>query len=178
MNKKLVFAACLAFAGIHVALASDPQVVTISIDDMVSGEATLPESGAVSTAQPNAAALRVASDAGFVAVIDLRGSSEDRGLDEKAEVEALGMTYMSLPIVGNAAINYANAAELDRLLTQVDGPVLLHCGSGNRVGALFALREKMHGASDEQALETGRAAGMVNPQLESVVIERLADSPR
>ena len=178
MNKKLMFAAYLACAGIHVALASDPQVVTISIDDMVSGEATLPESGAVSTAQPNATALRVAADAGFVAVIDLRGSSEDRGLDEKAEVEALGMTYLSLPIVGEAAISFDNALALDRLLSDIDGPVLLHCGSGNRVGALFALREKLHGASDEQALETGRAAGLTNPELETVVVERLAEGPQ
>lgn len=178
MNKKLVFAACLACTGIHVAMAADPQVITISIDAMVSGEATLPESGAVSTAQPNAAALRVAADAGFVAVVDLRGSSEDRGIDEKAEVEALGMTYLSLPIVGGAAISFDNASELDRLLAGIDGPVLLHCGTGNRVGALFALREKLHGASDEAALAKGRAAGLTSPELETVVVERLAEGPQ
>ncbi len=158
--------------------AEETQVVSLSVADIKSGQATLPADGAVSTAQPDADTLHIAAEAGYVAVIDLRGPEEDRGLDEKATVAELGMTYMSLPVVGNAAINYANAAELDRLLTQVDGPVLLHCGSGNRVGALFALREKLHGASDEQALETGRAAGLVNAQLESVVIERLAESPQ
>jgi uncharacterized protein (TIGR01244 family) len=175
-NGSLVFALPTLSAW-HPAAAEDARVVSLPIEDINSGQVTLPKSGAVSTAQPDADTLRIAAEAGYVAVIDLRGPEEDRGLDEKAMVAELGMSYMSLPIVGNAAINYANAAELDRLLTQVDGPVLLHCGSGNRVGALFALREKLHGASDEQAMATGRAAGLVNPQLESVVIERLAENP-
>jgi uncharacterized protein (TIGR01244 family) len=175
MSKRLLFVACLGCMAMRLAMASDPEVMTVSIDDMVSGKATLPDSGAVSTAQPNAAALRVAADSGYVAVIDLRGSNEDRGIDEKAEVEALGMTYLSLPIVGEAAISFENASELDRLMADIDGPVLLHCGSGNRVGALFALREKLHGASDEAALEKGRAAGLTS--LEGVVRQRLAESP-
>ncbi len=176
MNKRKFLAALLACAAIRLATASDPPVVTVSIDKLMSGEATLPESGAVSTAQPTAAALRVAANSGFVAVIDLRGSEEDRGLDEKAEVEALGLTYLSLPVVGEAAISFDNASELDRLLADIDGPVLLHCGSGNRVGALFALREKLHGASDEAALEKGRAAGLTS--LEGVVRRRFAESPQ
>jgi uncharacterized protein (TIGR01244 family) len=175
MNKGLLFVTLLACASIRLATASEPRVVTVSIDEIVSGEVSLPESGAVSTAQPNVAALRVAADSGYVAVIDLRGGNEDRGLDEKAEVEALGMTYLSLPIVGEAAISFDNASELDRLLAGIDGPVLLHCGSGNRVGALFALREKLHGASDEAALEKGRAAGLTS--LEDVVRRRFAESP-
>lgn len=178
MNKQLLFATFTAVTAIHLAMASEPQVATVSIDDIVSGEVTLPESGAVSTAQPNAEALRVAALAGFVAVIDLRGSNEDRGFDEKAEVEALGMTYQSLPIVGEAAISFDNASELDQLLARIDGPVLLHCGSGNRVGALFALREKLHGASDEAALAKGRVAGLTSPELEAVVVERLAEGPQ
>ena len=93
-----------------------------------------------------------------------------------AEVEALGMTYLSLPVTGEDAISYDNAARLDRLLADIDGPVLLHCGSGNRVGALFALREKLHGAADEAALEKGRAAGLTS--LEGVVRKRLAESPQ
>lgn len=176
MNMRMSFAAMLCCIAARLAMASDPQVVSLRIDEIVSGQATLPESGAVSTAQPTAAALQVAADAGFVAVIDLRGSDEDRGLDEKAEVEALGMTYLSLPVTGEDAISYDNAARLDRLLADIDGPVLLHCGSGNRVGALFALREKLHGAADEAALEKGRAAGLTS--LEGVVRKRLAESPQ
>jgi hypothetical protein len=50
---------------------------------------------------------------------------------------------------------------------------LLHCGSGNRVGALLALRESQDGADDESALEYGRSAGLT--KLEPVVIKRLEE---
>ncbi len=49
---------------------------------------------------------------------------------------------------------------LDEILGNVRGPVLLHCASGNRVGALLALRARMHGASPEEALELGNEAGL------------------
>ena len=68
-------------------------------------------------------------------------------------------------------ISFENAERLDSLIEQYDGPVLVHCGSGNRVGALLALRESLNGASDEEALEYGREGGMT--RLEDVVKERL-----
>ena len=59
------------------------------------------------------------------------------------------------------------------MLESYDGPVLIHCASSNRVGALLALRESLRGASDEEALEFGKQAGMT--RLEPLVKERLAD---
>ena len=49
----------------------------------------------------------------------------------------------------------------------------MHCGSGNRAGALLALREKLNGAENGAALEFGREAGLT--RLEPVVIERLEE---
>ena len=58
-----------------------------------------------------------------------------------------------------------------------DGEVLLHCASGNRVGALLALAAvQVDGASPEAALTLGRAAGLKS--LEPVVMERLAKPER
>ena len=112
-------------------------------------------------------------EAGFVAVIDLRGEEEDRGIDEVAAVEALGMRYVSLPVHGADDVTFENAEELDRLLGEFDGPVLVHCASGNRVGALVALRASAAGASDDEALAAGKAAGLT--RLEPAVAERLAE---
>jgi uncharacterized protein (TIGR01244 family) len=109
--------------------------------------------------QPDAAALKVFADNGYAAVIDLRRPGEDRGLDEKAAVEGLGMTYVSMPIGGDG-INYESARALDELLAGFDEPVLLHCGSSNRVGALLALRASLAGADDEEALRIGLKAGL------------------
>jgi uncharacterized protein (TIGR01244 family) len=132
-----------------------------------------PAEGITAAGQPNENGLRELADSGYAAVVDLRTEGEDRGLDEQAVVESLGMDYISLPIAGRGAISFENAEALDQILDKYDQPVLVHCGSSNRVGALFALREKMKGADDEDALAVGRSAGMTS--LEDTVKARFAD---
>jgi len=131
-------------------------------------------SGVTGHAQPDQAALEQARAAGYAAVIDLRTPAEDRGLpDERAAVESLGMSYITLPIAGAGDISFDNASELDRLLAQFDKPVYVHCASGNRAGALLALRAKLNGADDETAIEAGRETGLKG--LEDVVRQRLQE---
>lgn len=140
---------------------------------MESGEVQ-PVNNITSAGQPDEAALEVFAASGYVAVIDMRGPDEDRGIDEVAAVNELDMQYIAFPVVGAEAISYENAEQLDQLLSEIDGPVLLHCGSGNRVGALLALRESLAGADDEQALEYGRSAGLT--KLEPLVKEKLEEN--
>ena len=130
--------------------------------------------GVTGHGQPNEQTLEQINAAGYAAVIDLRGPEENRGLaDERATVEGLGMSYIPLPIVGEGAINFDNANELDQLLAQFDKPVFVHCGSGNRAGALLALRARLNGADDETAVEAGRETGLAG--LEDVVRQRLQE---
>lgn len=129
--------------------------------------------GVTSAGQPDEAALEVFADAGYAAIIDLRGPEEDRGFDQKTVIEELGMYYVLLPIVGPDAVNFENAGKLDDLLAQFDAPVLVHCKSGNRVGGLMALRASLNGADAEEAIEHGKDAGLT--RLEDVVRERLAE---
>jgi uncharacterized protein (TIGR01244 family) len=130
--------------------------------------------GVTGLGQPDQKTLEQLDLAGYAAVIDLRGPDEDRGLpDERAAVEGLGMSYIPLPILGATDITYENANALDQLLGQFDKPVLVHCGSGNRAGALLALRAKLNGADDETALEAGRETGLQG--LEGVVKQRLEE---
>jgi uncharacterized protein (TIGR01244 family) len=128
-----------------------------------------------SAGQPNEAALEVFANAGYVAVIDLRRADEDHGIDEASVVEEFGMHYVNLPIAGSGAVNFDNARQLDELLLQFDGPVLVHCASGNRVGAMLVLRAYLNGADKEAALDYGREAGLT--KLEETVHERLAEGP-
>jgi protein tyrosine phosphatase (PTP) superfamily phosphohydrolase (DUF442 family) len=129
--------------------------------------------GITAAGQPSAAALSAAAAAGYKSVIDLRALTEDRGFDEKATVEGLAMTYVSLPVPGASGVSYANAAELDKLLAELPKPVLLHCASSNRVGALLALRAKAEGADSAAALDLGVANGLGS--LKSFVEKKLAD---
>lgn len=133
-----------------------------------------PADGITAAGQPKEDGLRELAEDGYVAVIDLRTAGENRGMDEHGIVEDLGMEYISLPIAGRDAINFENAKKLDEVLGKYDQPVLVHCGSSNRVGALLALREKLNGAEDENALAFGRSAGMTG--LEDTVKARLAEN--
>ncbi len=125
--------------------------------------------------QPDAVEFEALADSGYMAVIDLRLATEDHGLDEQSTVESLGMSYISIPVAGANGLTYENASALDRFLAGIEGPVLVHCGSGNRAGALLALREKLNGADNATALEFGREAGLTG--LEPVVIKRLEEGP-
>ena len=134
-----------------------------------------PLSGITSAGQPSAAGLRALAEEGYTTVIDLRSAQEDRGFDEAATVEGLGMNYISLPVAGGAEVSYENAAELDRILAEVDGPVLLHCASGNRVGALLSLRAALNGEDKTEALALGTSAGLSS--LKPLVEELLDTAP-
>lgn len=145
----------------------------VDLEKVVELGTVSPVNGVTSAGQPDAAALEVFADAGYATVIDLRGEAEERGFDEAALVEELGLHYVTLPIENGDAISFENARKLDALLQEYPGPVLVHCGSGNRVGALLALRASLDGADDDSALALGRAGGLTG--LESVVQERLAE---
>ncbi len=148
-------------------------IVSLGVDDIQAGRSSLEGWDYVSTGQPDAEVLSLARDAGFTTVVDLRTESEDRGIDEMSAVTALGMHYVSLPVSGADDVSFENAQALDEILANSDGPVLLHCASGNRVGALFALREKLAGATNEEALAAGKVAGLT--RLEGAVKERLQE---
>jgi uncharacterized protein (TIGR01244 family) len=112
--------------------------------------------------QPSAAELQQAAAAGITTVIDLRQPDEARGFDETAAAERLGLRYVRIPVAGAAGLTDANAQALRTALAQSQGPVLLHCASGNRAGALLAVLEARDGASVDQALRFGREAGMTS----------------
>ncbi|HSM31076.1 MAG TPA: sulfur transferase domain-containing protein [Woeseiaceae bacterium] len=167
-----LLAVALAFGAVADETDLGP-VTSLKVDlgEVVELGTVSPVDGITAAGQPDEAALEVFADAGYATVIDLRGSDEERGFDEAAVVDELGLHYVTLPIVGKDAISFDNARKLDGLLEQYPGPVLVHCGSSNRVGALLALRASLDGADDETALAAGREGGLTS--LEGVVRERL-----
>jgi uncharacterized protein (TIGR01244 family) len=123
--------------------------------------------------QPNEAALREAAAAGIQVVVNLRGENEEIDFDEAQLVNELGMTYLRLPISGASDLTAENVDAFRQLLDTIGTqPTLMHCGSGNRVGALFALQAGAEGADMETAIEHGRAHGLTS--LEGAVRDRLA----
>lgn len=125
-----------------------------------------PAPGYLSGGQPGPEQLQAAADAGVGHIINLRPVTEDAGYDEPAQARQLGLSYEVLGIAGAQDLTPDNARRLDQLLAQHgDAATLVHCASGNRVGALIALRAAwVQGKSKTEAMTIGRKWGMTNAE--------------
>lgn len=139
----------------------------------------MPFEGVWTGGQPTPEQLEQVALARWRTVINLRADGEPGFEWERETAERLGLRYVHLPIHGAADLTRTNVERLDSELRDalVAGPVLLHCASGNRVGALLALREAwLRGAEAEAALKLGLAAGLAG--LEPATRELLGLPPR
>lgn len=124
-------------------------------------QAGQPFEGVFTAGRPSAGHFEQAKQAGVTRVINLCPHAEPCAYDEPELMAQLGLDYINIPIAGAGDLNVDKARELDAALQGVDGKVLVHCASSNRVGALFALRAfHLHDASAEAALAVGRSAGL------------------
>ena len=108
--------------------------------------------------QPRLEQITELKEVGVKTVINLRPEKE-HSFDEKNAVLNLKMNYLSLPVDGEQGITFENSAKLQTMIASVDGPILLHCSSSSRVGALLALDAISKGYELEQALRIGRVTG-------------------
>lgn len=134
-----------------------------------------PWPGIVTGGQPTAEDLAALRDAGLRTVINLRVPTERGTQDEPKWIEELDLAYVSIPVQGKEGLTEEVARQLDLALETSERPVLVHCGSGNRVGAVFALRAfYLEGKAPEAALAIGRTAGVT--RLEAAVEKLLAEA--
>jgi len=105
---------------------------------------------------------------GFKTIIDMRTANEGTA-DEKALVDRNGMNYINIPMTV-AGISEEQLAAFTKAIETAQKPVLIHCGSGNRAGAMCASYQIKKGIDPEVALEAGRKAGMRPPMEEKVRI--------
>jgi len=117
--------------------------------------------GVISAGQPSAAQLKAAAHSGVKTIVNLCVPGEC-GWDEATTVKELGMRYVAIPICGAQDVTAANAKKLHEVVEdKTSYPMVLHCGSGNRVGALFALKAfHEEGCDLEKSVEQGRLAGL------------------
>jgi len=124
--------------------------------------ARVPMDGLLSGGQPTPSQIEAAARGGFRTVINLRTDQEPGFEWEREAVLKAGMRYVQIP-VGADGLARENVERIDAALGKAltDGPVLLHCGSGNRIGAVLALREVwLGGKPPEEALSYGLASGL------------------
>lgn len=119
-------------------------------------------SGLFTSGQPTPSQWASIRASGVTTVINLRPDDEMGGRDAASEVATAGLVYRQLDVGGIQDITDANAAQVQAWIDEAPGPVLLHCSSGNRAGALLAMIAVRNGAPPEEALEVGRRAGMTS----------------
>jgi protein tyrosine phosphatase (PTP) superfamily phosphohydrolase (DUF442 family) len=117
--------------------------------------------GGLPASKGEAPDFQALADAGVRTYIDLRADAEVPSESAALAADA-GLDYRRLPIGGEADLDLANARALDLLLDEWGRyPVALACSSGNRAGALLAVRAFwLDGADAASALELGLAAGL------------------
>lgn len=111
-------------------------------------------------------------DAGIEQIIDLTPDDETPDFDEANAVRSAGLDYSNLPVRDATDLTRENVIAFDRMMRDAKKPVLVHCASGNRVGAMAALRSAwVDGKSEEDAIAIGKAWGLKG--LEPQVRERI-----
>lgn len=161
----LVLAACASTSSLDMAALSGAEINNFRA----------PEAEVLSTGQPTADQLRVMANAGVKHVINLRSPGEDAGFNEQATVESLGMTYHNIPVsVADGGLNATNASSLQSLLAELGDGVVVHCATGNRVGALISISEYAESNNLDSAISEGARWGMTSERLQGVVRQSLS----
>jgi protein tyrosine phosphatase (PTP) superfamily phosphohydrolase (DUF442 family) len=123
--------------------------------------------GLVTGGQPTADQLAALKAAGCEAVVDLRDPMEPRPVNEPAAVQSAGMTYVNIPVSGGTMTDATLARVRDTVSNLVgDRNVFVHCGSGNRVGAVLIPYLMLdRGLGEEEAVEIAMRVGMRSAEL-------------
>jgi uncharacterized protein (TIGR01244 family) len=125
--------------------------------------------------QPKVEDFQHAKEQGIKTVLNLR-KKEELAWDEEAAVKKLELTYINLPFASPAELKDDVFEQARKILRDKERqPVLLHCASANRVGAIWlahrVLDDKLPYA---QALEEARKVGLKAPALEETAKNYIA----
>lgn len=136
--------------------------------------ARTPAPGIFAAGRLDASDVERIAGSGIRHVIDLTLDAETPEFDEAAAVQAAGVGYSNLPLRGAVDLTREHVLAFDALLQDTGRPVLVHCSSGNRAGAMAALRAAwVQGKPVEDAIAVGKAWGLAG--LEAEVRDRIVE---
>jgi len=117
--------------------------------------------------QPEKEDFKQAKDGGVKTVINLRRKDE-LSWDEEAAVKELGLEYHHVPFKAPEELTDEVFDRTRNLLRDSSKkPILLHCASANRVGAIWLVHRAVDdGLSFESAMEEARVVGLKMPAYE------------
>lgn len=119
--------------------------------------------------QPSPADFEQAKNGGIRTVINLRHEDETKDFNERDVIKRLGLNYYNPAFSGPAELTDHIFDRTRELLRDAERPILLHCSSANRVGAIWlAYRVLDNGLSVDQALTEARTVGLKSPAYEQI----------
>jgi uncharacterized protein (TIGR01244 family) len=119
--------------------------------------------------QPTDAAFGKLAANGYRAVLNLRTGGEGIDLKHEQEViEKAGMRYVSIPVVSSAPKPEQVDEFIKAVKDKANQPMLIHCGSANRVGAFWMIyRVVDQGWPEDKALDEAIKIGLTSPGLKA-----------
>jgi len=112
---------------------------------------------------------------GFKTILNLLTAKEGAEI-EREKAKAVGIKYLNIPVPTRAPTD-AQVREFARIINDpANLPILVHCETANRVGAMWALYRASKGVPAMIAVEEGRAIGL-KPSREKTVRKRLGLPP-
>lgn len=147
---------------------------TASLESVIAtipnGTCPLPDVAAAG--QPGAGAWQALAQSGVRTVVDLRAPHEPRGQDEPTAVRAAGLDYVAIPVTAQTLRDDDFDAVRALVRDPARRPIVVHCASSNRVGALllpyFALDEQ---DPLDKALERAIGAGLRSQELATLAVD-------
>jgi uncharacterized protein (TIGR01244 family) len=122
-------------------------------------------------------ALEGLKNDGFKAVINLRQASEPGAniAENSARAKALGLNYLHIPFNAQAPEQKSVDDFLAAVANKANQPVYVHCGSANRVGAVWLVKRVLQdGWTVEKATEEAKLIGLRSAPLEKFALDYLA----
>jgi uncharacterized protein (TIGR01244 family) len=132
--------------------------------------------GLATSGKPSAEAVGRLKAQGFKTVVDLRTEAEGTSTEREA-VLAQGLRYVAVPI-SPATFSLADVEAVAKVLNDpAAAPVLLHCASANRVGAVWAVLLVQQGRSAEDAESAGQEVGLTGSAMIEATRRVMASLP-
>ena len=169
--RRLIIAAL--FAAVATPAWAQQKMEKPGITNFTKVDAVVACGGATQTA-----ALEGLKNDGFKSVINLRQASENgANIDEnRAKATELGLKYIHIPLNAAAPENKTVDDFLAAVNDKSNQPVYIHCGSANRVGAVWLVKRVMQdGWPVEKATAEAKLIGLSSAPLEQFALKYIAE---
>ncbi|MHC4267909.1 MAG: protein tyrosine phosphatase family protein [Planctomycetota bacterium] len=157
-----IFIVSNVFAG-NMAMKKESFIRTVSSPLIDLPNCQVPFDGTLTGGQPTFDQIKQAGETGFKTVINLRTDKELPDPDQELTwVEGAGMKYIHISVAGAEGLTRENTRVFAEVLSKPENyPMIVHCKSGQRVGAMFALKAfHIDEKSIQESLAIGERAGL------------------